>query len=294
MKGEPVPPEGLDHINSLQKWLEQHPNDVMVRSKLAELQRDPRYAEPDEPDDIMPQVPELADFQFPQGSRNTSTPPASSPGPVSPHRLPASAPHSTSWLQKISTFRAGTTLRIHPACTLSSDQRAGGERARPSGKPCRATSKRTNGSTPCTVRPRAAPRTALSSEQRASAPGPCAVRWMTAGAKCRTGHPTVSPKATGRRPAGARPRWLRRRGGFPNSLVCEPSGNTPAGHPGQRPDHQRPPPNTLSGSRPHQPQPRTQGRRRPYLRRLLQPGLLLQGYCTGHRSQVRDIHRPRP
>ena len=65
MKGEPVPPEGLDHINSLQKWLEQHPNDVMVRSKLAELQRDPRYAEPDEPDDIMPQVPELADFPVP-------------------------------------------------------------------------------------------------------------------------------------------------------------------------------------------------------------------------------------
>ena len=37
MKGEPVPPEGLDHIKSLQKWLEQHPNDVMVRSKLAEF-----------------------------------------------------------------------------------------------------------------------------------------------------------------------------------------------------------------------------------------------------------------
>ena len=43
MKGEPVPPEGLDHIKALQKWLEQYPNDVMVRSKLADLQRDPRF-----------------------------------------------------------------------------------------------------------------------------------------------------------------------------------------------------------------------------------------------------------
>ena len=34
MKGEPVPPEGLDYIKSLEQWLEQHPNDVMVRSKL--------------------------------------------------------------------------------------------------------------------------------------------------------------------------------------------------------------------------------------------------------------------
>ena len=67
MKGEPVPPEGLDHIKELQKWLEQYPNDVMVRSKLAEIQRDPRFAEPDEPDDIMPQVPELAEFPVPPG-----------------------------------------------------------------------------------------------------------------------------------------------------------------------------------------------------------------------------------
>ena len=67
MKGEPVPPEGLDHIKALQKWLEQYPNDVMVRSKLADLQRDPRFAEPDEPDDIMPQVPELAEFPVPPG-----------------------------------------------------------------------------------------------------------------------------------------------------------------------------------------------------------------------------------
>ena len=64
MKGEPVPPEGLDHIKSLQQWLEQHPNDVMVRSKLSELQRDPRFAEPD---DIMPQVPELSEFPVPPG-----------------------------------------------------------------------------------------------------------------------------------------------------------------------------------------------------------------------------------
>ena len=67
MKGEPVPPEGLDHIKTLQKWLEQHPNDVMVRSKLAEIHRDPRFAEPDEPDDIMPQIPELAEFPVPPG-----------------------------------------------------------------------------------------------------------------------------------------------------------------------------------------------------------------------------------
>ena len=67
MKGEPVPPEGLDHIKSLQQWLEQHPNDVMVRSKLADLQRDPRFVEPNEPDDIMPQVPELSEFPVPPG-----------------------------------------------------------------------------------------------------------------------------------------------------------------------------------------------------------------------------------
>ena len=65
MNGEPVPPEGLDYIKNLEQWLEQYPNDVMVRSKMADLQRDPRYAEPDEPDDIMPQVPELADFPVP-------------------------------------------------------------------------------------------------------------------------------------------------------------------------------------------------------------------------------------
>ena len=65
MNGEPVPPEGLDYIKNLEQWLEQYPNDVMVRSKMADLQRDPRFAEPDEPDDIMPQVPELADFPVP-------------------------------------------------------------------------------------------------------------------------------------------------------------------------------------------------------------------------------------
>ena len=86
MKGEPVPPEGLDHIKSLQQWLEQHPNDVMVRSKLSELQRDPRFAEPDEPDDIMPQFPELSEFPVPPGLKNISTPPASLPAPASPHR----------------------------------------------------------------------------------------------------------------------------------------------------------------------------------------------------------------
>ena len=67
MKGEPVPPEGLDHIKDLERWLLDHPNDAMVRSKLADLQRDPRFAEPDEPDDIMPQVPELSEFPVPLG-----------------------------------------------------------------------------------------------------------------------------------------------------------------------------------------------------------------------------------
>ena len=69
MKGEPVPPEGLDIIRSLEQWLQQHPNDAMVRSKLGDLQRDPRYSEPDEPDDIMPQVPELAEFPVPSRLR---------------------------------------------------------------------------------------------------------------------------------------------------------------------------------------------------------------------------------
>ena len=67
MIGEPVLPEGLDIIRSLEQWLEQHPNDAMVLSKLGDLQRDPRYAEPDEPDDIMPQVPEMAEFPVPTG-----------------------------------------------------------------------------------------------------------------------------------------------------------------------------------------------------------------------------------
>ena len=69
MQTEPVQPEGLDIIKELELWLQQYPNDVMVRAKLAELQRDPRYAEPDEPDDIMPQVPELAEFPVPPGLR---------------------------------------------------------------------------------------------------------------------------------------------------------------------------------------------------------------------------------
>ena len=67
MNGVPVPPEGLDYIKGLEQWLEQYPNDVLVRSKLSELQRDPRFAEPDEPDDIMPQVPELSEFPVPPG-----------------------------------------------------------------------------------------------------------------------------------------------------------------------------------------------------------------------------------
>ena len=67
MIGDPVLPEGLDIIKALEQWLQEHPNDAMVRAKLGDLQRDPRYAEPDEPDDIMPQVPELAEFPVPPG-----------------------------------------------------------------------------------------------------------------------------------------------------------------------------------------------------------------------------------
>ena len=69
MIGEPVLPEGLDIIRFLEQWLQLHPNDAMVRAKLGDLQRDPRYAEPDEPDDIMPEVPELAEFPVPPGLR---------------------------------------------------------------------------------------------------------------------------------------------------------------------------------------------------------------------------------
>ena len=65
MMGEPVQPEGLDIIKDLERWLQQHPNDAMVRAKLGDFQRDPRYAEPDEPDDIMPQIPDLAEFPVP-------------------------------------------------------------------------------------------------------------------------------------------------------------------------------------------------------------------------------------
>ena len=58
-------PEFSNGDRSRWRWLLDHPNDAMVRLKLADLQRDPRFAEPDEPDDIMPQVPELAEFPVP-------------------------------------------------------------------------------------------------------------------------------------------------------------------------------------------------------------------------------------
>ena len=67
MQPEPVQPEGLDIIRELEHWLQQHPNDAIVRARLGDLQRDPRFAEPDEPDDIMPQVPELSGFPVPTG-----------------------------------------------------------------------------------------------------------------------------------------------------------------------------------------------------------------------------------
>ena len=66
MKGEPVPPDGLDMIKNLKMYREQFPNDTKVERELAELLRDPRFAEPDEPDDIMPQIPELAEFPVPK------------------------------------------------------------------------------------------------------------------------------------------------------------------------------------------------------------------------------------
>ena len=70
MKGEPVLPEGLDIIRNLERWLQDHPNDAMVLSKLAEFQQDPRFAGPDEPDDIMPQSAELAEFPVPTGLKD--------------------------------------------------------------------------------------------------------------------------------------------------------------------------------------------------------------------------------
>ena len=39
----------------------------MVQAKLTDLHRDPCYAGPDEPDDIMPQILELAEFTAPPG-----------------------------------------------------------------------------------------------------------------------------------------------------------------------------------------------------------------------------------
>ena len=60
-------PKGWITSRAFEQWLEQYPNDALVRSKLAELQKNPRFAEPDEPDDIMPQVPELSEFPVPPG-----------------------------------------------------------------------------------------------------------------------------------------------------------------------------------------------------------------------------------
>ena len=135
MNGESVPPEGLDYIKNLEQWLEQYPNDVLVRSKLADLQRDPRFAEPDEPDDIMPQVPELADFPVPPRLKKY----------IDATRIVAGASVPTSAACIGATFnllaaedidvQSRPTLRIHPACTLSSARRAAGGRAHRSGKP---------------------------------------------------------------------------------------------------------------------------------------------------------------
>ena len=68
MKGEPVPPEGLDHIKSPSAMAGAAPKRCHGPVEACrDLQRDPRFAEPDEPDDIMPQVPELAEFPVPPG-----------------------------------------------------------------------------------------------------------------------------------------------------------------------------------------------------------------------------------
>ena len=65
--GDPVPPEGLDHIRAVREWILENPNDLQVQRELQEMQRDPRFAEPDEPDDIMPEIPALTDFPVPPG-----------------------------------------------------------------------------------------------------------------------------------------------------------------------------------------------------------------------------------
>ena len=67
MNGEPVQPEGLDLMRDLEQWLLEHPNDYQVQQRLHDLGRDPRFADADEPDDIMPEVPDLADFPLPSG-----------------------------------------------------------------------------------------------------------------------------------------------------------------------------------------------------------------------------------
>ena len=65
--GDPVPPEGLDHIRAVREWILENPNDLEVQRELHEMHRDPRFAEPDEPDDIMPEIPALTDFPVPPG-----------------------------------------------------------------------------------------------------------------------------------------------------------------------------------------------------------------------------------
>ena len=120
MIGEPVLPEGLDIIRSLEQWLEQHPKDAMVRAKLGELQRDPRYAEPDEPDDIMPQVPELAEFPVPSRAEEVHRRSANRGRRQRPHVGRVRGRRiQPAWPPRILTSRAGPMPHIPPACISS-------------------------------------------------------------------------------------------------------------------------------------------------------------------------------
>ena len=40
MTGEPVPPDGLEHIEALQRWIQEHPNDSEVHIRLRQLAGD--------------------------------------------------------------------------------------------------------------------------------------------------------------------------------------------------------------------------------------------------------------
>ena len=173
MKGEPVPPEGAGPHQGASEMAGTVPQRC---HGPGEAGRDPARSplrRAGRADDIMPQIPELAEFPVPPGLKKYIDATRIVAGASVPTSAACSPPHSTSWLLRTSTFRAGRTLRIHPACTLSSARRAAGGRARRSGKPCRATWRPTNGWKSSTMKQTPTPKRAWSSEQRGSAPEPC-------------------------------------------------------------------------------------------------------------------------